>query len=147
MKIIVPKHVEAGLFDMWIDVGPFRLKMWQLFLVAIWVAITMAIMNGLMKHWMWKIPAFIIASPGLILMLFIAFFRKSELAIIPFGAKLIRTYVLQSPKTFQRNTTKPPEREIKLQFAKMNKWEEKNITQKTLNKNELEKNIEVLTKW
>jgi len=147
MKIIVPKHVEAWLFDMWIDVWPFRLKMRQLFLVAIWVAITMAIMNGLMKHWLGKIPAFIIASPWLILMLFIAFFRKSELAIIPFWAKLIRTYVLQSPKTFQRNTIKPPEWEIKLQFAKMNKWEEKNITQKTLDKNEIEKNIEVLTKW
>jgi len=147
MKIIVPKHVEAWLFDMWIDVGPFRLKMWQLFLVAIWVAITMTIMNGLMKRWLGKLPAFIIASPGLILMLFIAFFRKSELTIIPFGAKLIRTYVLWSSKSFQRNTIKPPEREIKLQFAKMNKWEEKNITQKTLDKNEIDKNIEVLTKW
>jgi len=59
----------------------------------------------------------------------------------------MRTYVLQSQKTFQRNIIKPPEREVKLQFAKMNKWEEKNITQKTLNKDEIDKNIEVLTKW
>jgi len=147
MKIIVPKHVEAWLFDMWIDIGPFRLKMWQVFLVAIWLAITMAIMNGLMKRWLGKLPSFIIASPWLILMLFIAFFRKSELSILPFWAKLMRTYVLQSQKTFQRNIIKPPEREVKLQFAKMNKWEEKNITQKTLNKDEIDKNIEVLTKW
>jgi hypothetical protein len=147
MKIIVPKHVEAWLFDMWIDVWPFRLKMWQLFLVAIWVAITMAIMNWLMKHGLGKIPAFIIASPWLLIMLFIAFFRKSELHIIPFSAKLIRTYILWSPKSFQRNTIKPAEREIKLQFARLNKWEEKNITQKTLEKNNIDKNLEVLTKW
>jgi hypothetical protein len=54
-------------------------------------------------------------------MLFIAFFRKSELAIIPFLMKIIRTYVIGTPRTFQRNTIRPAQREIKLHFAKMNK--------------------------
>jgi len=147
MKIIVPKHVEAWLFDMWVDLWPFRLKMRQLFLVAIGVAITFWIAQSLMKHWMWKIPAFIIASPGLLIMLFIAFFRKSELAIIPFLLKIIRTYILNTPRVFQRNSIVPPQRQIKLYFAKLNKWEEKVIVKKDLKEDELEKDLSVLEKW
>lgn len=147
MKTVVPKHVEAGIFDMWIDIWPFKIKMWQLFLIAIWVAITFAIMNWLMKNWLWKLPAFIIASPWFLIMFFIAFFRKSELHIIPFILKLIRTYIINMPKTFQRNIIKPAEREIKLQYAKLNRWEEKDIKQKELDKNSLWKDIDILKKW
>ena len=130
MKTIIPKHVESGIFDMWVDIWPFRVKMWQLFLIAVWVAINFAIANSLMKKWMWKIPSFIIWSPWLLIMLFIAFFRQSELTIIPFLLKLTRTYIIQNTRTFQRNTIHPAEREIKLHFAKLNKWEEKQIEKK-----------------
>jgi len=147
MKTVVPKHVEAGLFDMWIDLWPFRLKMWQLFIIAIWVAITFWIMNWLMKNGMWKVPAFIIASPWLLIMLFIAFFRKSELYIIPFILKLIRTYIVNTPKTFQKNIIKPWNWEIKLEYAKLNKWEDKEIKQKQLDKNNLWENVDILKKW
>lgn len=147
MKIIVPKHVEAWLFDMWVDMWPFRLKMRQLFLVAIWIAITFWIAQSLMKRGMWKIPAFIIASPWLLIMLFIAFFRKSELAIVPFLMKIIRTYVINTPRVFQRNSIMPAQRQIKLHFAKLNKWEEKTIIQKDLKEEELEKDLSVLEKW
>jgi len=147
MKTVIPKHVEAGLFDMWIDLWPFRVKMWQLFLIAIWVAITFTIMNWLMKNWLWKAPAFIIASPWLLIMLFISFFKKSELHIIPFSLKLIRTYVINTPKTFQKNIIKPSSWEIKLQYAKLNRWEEKEIKQKELDKHSLWKDIDILKKW
>ena len=147
MKTVIPKHVEAGLFDMWIDIWPFKVKMWQLFLIAIWVGITFTIMNWLMKNWLWKVPAFIIASPWLLIMLFIAFFKKSELHIIQFFLKLIRTYVINTPKTFQKNIVKPGEREIKLQYAKLNRWEEKEIKQKKLDKHSLWKDIDILKKW
>ena len=147
MKIIVPKHVEWWMFDMWVDVGPFRVKMWQLFIIAIWVGISMSIVNGLKRSWLGTIPAIIIASPVMIITLFIAFFRKSELYIIPFIVKLIRTYVIGTPRTFQRNTIKPAEREIKLHFARLNKWEEKTIEQKELKEEEIDKNINILNKW
>jgi len=147
MKIIVPKHVEAWMFDMWVDMWPFRVKMRQLFLIAIGIAITFWIAQSLMKKWIWKIPAFIIASPGLLIMLFIAFFRKSELAIVPFLMKIIRTYVIGTPRTFQRNTIRPAQREIKLHFAKMNKWEEKQVIKKDLHKEDLDKDLEVISKW
>jgi len=147
MKIIVPKHVEAWMFDMWVDMWPFRVKMRQLFLIAIGVAITFWIAQSLMKKWIAKVPAFIIASPGLLIMLFIAFFRKSELAIVPFLMKIIRTYVICTPRTFQRNTIRPAQREIKLHFAKMNKWEEKQVIKKDLHKEDLDKDLEVISKW
>jgi len=146
MKIIVPKHVEAWMFDMWVDLGPFRLKMRQMFLVALGVAITFWIAQSLMKKWIWKVPAFIIASPGLLIMLFIAFFRKSELAIIPFLLKIIRTYIIWTPRTFQKNTIRPAQREIKLHFAKLNKGEEKQVTKKDLHEEDLNKDLEIINK-
>jgi len=146
-KIIIPKHVEAGLFDMWVDLWPFRLKMRQLFLLAIWIAITFWIANALMKRWIWKIPAFIIWSPWVLIMLFIAFFKKSELAIIPFLLKIIRNYIIETPRTFQRNSIMPTQWEIKLHFAKLNKWEEKQIAKKNLSDNEIEESLNVLEKW
>jgi len=146
-KIIVPKHVEAGLFDMWVDLWPIRVKMWQLFIIAVWVAIFFWIMNWLKKWWLWTVPSIIIASPVIIITLVIAFFKKSELHIIPFTIKLIRTYIINTPKTFQRNTIKPSDIDIKIQFAKLNKWEEKSTEQKTLKNDDIDDNLNVLNKF
>jgi len=145
-KIIVPKHVEAWLFDMWVDIWPFRVKMWQLFIIAVWVAIWWSIVSKL-KPSLWLFLSIIIASPIFILALVIAFFRKSELYIIPFFIKLVRTYLIWTPRTFQKNIIKPADWEIKLHFARLNKWEEKTTEQKELKQDELEKNLETLNKW
>jgi len=145
-KIIVPKHVEAGLFDMWVDLWPVRVKMWQLFVIAVWAAIFFWVMNWLKKWWLWTLAATIIASPIMIVTLFIAFFKKSELHIIPFLIKLIRTYMIWTPRTFQRNIDKPSDIDVKIQFAKLNKWEEKTTEQKELKKDEM-KELDVLNKW
>jgi len=146
-KIIVPKHVEAWMFDMWVDIWPIRVKMWQLFIIAIWFAIFFGIVNGLKKWWLWTVPAVLIWSPVMIITLFIAFFKKSELQIIPFAAKLIRTYIINSPKSFQRNIIKPSDREIKISYSKLNYWEDKKVEQKELKKDEMENNLNVLEKW
>jgi len=146
-KIIVPKHVEAWMFDMWMDIGPFRVKMWQLFVIAVWWSFAFAIVNWLKKRWLWTIPSIIIASPVIVLTLLIAFFKKSELYIVPFIIKLIRTYIINSTRTFQRNIDKPADYEIKIQFSKLNKWEEKNIEQKELKKDEIDDKFNVLNKW
>lgn len=146
MKIIVPKHVEWWIFDMWVDVGPFRVKMRQLVLIMLWWAATFGLASSFNKKWIWRMPAFIIASPILLITLFIAFFKKSELAIVSFTIKLIRTYIIWTTRVFQRNTIKPAEREIKLHLLKMSKWEEKKVTKKDLNKDELEKDLEIIKK-
>ena len=146
MKIIVPKHVEWWMFDMWVDVWPFRVKMWQLILLMLWWAATFGLANSFNKKWMGRTLALIIASPIFLFTLFVAFFKKSELAIIPFTIKLIRTYIIWTTRTYQRNIIKPAEREIKLNLLKMNKWEEKKITKKGLNKDELEKDLEIIKK-
>jgi len=145
-KIIVPKHVEWGMFDMWVDIGPFRVKMWQLFIIALWTGIFLSIVNWLKKWWLGTVAAWIIASPVMILTFVIAFFRKSELYIIPFLTKLIRTYVINSPRTFQRNIDKPSEVDIKIHFARLNKWEEKVTEQKEFKKDEISE-LEVLNKF
>ena len=132
---------------MWVDMWPIRVKMWQLFLIAVWVWLTLAIMKPLLESWMGKIPAFIIASPVLIFFLVLAFFKKSELTFIPFVAKLISTYIIDSPKRFQRNITKPDRTEIIVKYAKKTSQDQTAIIQKDFDLDEKDKEIDILDKW
>lgn len=147
MKTVVPKHVEWWMFDMTIEVWPIKLRMWQLFLLAVWVALMFWMVNWLVKTWLWTVPAVIIASPALIIVLFIAFFRKSELYIIPFAMKLIRTYIIWTPRTFQKNIIKASEIEIQIELSKLNMWDNKEIVYKELDKNDIWEWAEILQKW
>jgi hypothetical protein len=66
---------------------------------------------------------------------FIAFFKRSELTLIPFIAKMIRTHFLDTTKKFQINRDKPDPKAILL--AKFRKTDhDKVITQKDLIINE-----------
>lgn len=54
-----------------------------------------------------KATALVFSLPLFILCVFIAFFKYSELTLIPFIAKMIRTYFLDVTKKFQINREKP----------------------------------------
>lgn len=69
--------------------------------VAVWVAITLAMRNWLVKNGSDKLIAAIIVAPVGVIFWVIAFFEISELALIPFVAKLIQTYIIDEPRKYQ----------------------------------------------
>ncbi|MFZ5341962.1 MAG: hypothetical protein ACOZBL_05595 [Patescibacteria group bacterium] len=62
--------------------------------------------------------AMIIASPLLIIFLFIAFFKFSELTLIPFISKMIRTYFIDTTQKFQTNYAKPDPLKVSALYLK-----------------------------
>ncbi len=67
----------------------------------------MGVWNSLVKSGTPKATALVFSLPLLILCVIIAFFKYSELTLIPFIAKMIRTYFLDVTKKFQINRAKP----------------------------------------
>ena len=66
------------------------------------------------KNGVGKFAAFVVAIPIFLLFVFIAFFKYSELTLLPFIAKMIRTYFLDVTKKFQINRDKPDSHAINL---------------------------------
>lgn len=60
----------------------------------------------------------IVALPIFLIFVFIAFFKYSELTLLPFIAKMIRTYFLDVTKKFQINYQKPDPKAIVIAKAR-----------------------------
>lgn len=87
------------------SIGPLNLSIVQLFVVGIGVAAAMAIFNTFSKSG-GKAIGILFAIITLLIFVFIAFFKMSELSLIPFIAKIIRNNFLDSPRKFQVNYEK-----------------------------------------
>ena len=88
--------------------------------VAVGIALSLALWNGLVKNWSDKLIAAILTAPIALIFGVIAFFEISELPLIPFVAKMIQTYILDEPKKFQIMISKPDSVQIHLkQMSKM----------------------------
>lgn len=101
--------------------------------VALWIMLSFAMRNGLVKSGSDKLIAAILISPIAILSWIIAFFEISELALIPFVAKLVQSYILDEPKKYQIMIWKSDPVETKLkQLARLEPDRVKNETKTTL---------------
>ncbi len=100
MKVFIPQNIEKWRFSHKFDFGFVRVSMLQLFIIAFWVAIALSIWSKLLQAWLDKLTSFIIVSPIIVLTLVIAFFNISELWLIPFILKILRTYFFDVPKRF-----------------------------------------------
>lgn len=118
MKIFFPRHIEWGFFNVNFQVWPITVTMIQFMLIAIWVSISFAIAFSLINKWFDRVSAMIIASPLLIIFLFIAFFKFSELTLIPFISKMIRTYFIDTTQKFQTNYAKPDPLKVSALYLK-----------------------------
>ncbi len=103
MKAFVPRHIDGNMFNMKLQLWPFNITMIQLFILAAWLWISLVIWNSLTKAWTDKMIAFILVLPIFLIFLVIAFFKISELSLLPFLAKLLRTYFFDEPKKYQLN--------------------------------------------
>lgn len=106
MKVTFPKNIKkwflSGLsFNIW----PFNVSIIQLIVVAMWAGLAMAVYNAWQKSWSkaaWAIFAVII----LVIVIFVTFFKVSEMNVIQFAAKKIRENFFDVTKKFQSNSEK-----------------------------------------
>ncbi len=108
MKILFPKNIEKWLlnglnFNFW----PFTVSLVQLIILTIWAAWTLGLMNYFMKWGMAKAQALIFSSPIVLVFAFIAFFSISEMNLVQFIIKLLRTYFFDTAQKFQVDFPKP----------------------------------------
>ena len=81
----------------------------QLFVLALWTAGAFGVANYFMKQGQQKIIAIIFASPVFITGLAIAFFEVSEMNLLEFITKNIRTHFFDTNIKYQVNISKPDE--------------------------------------
>lgn len=112
MKVTFPKNIKKWLLaGMTLNLWPISLSIIQLFLVAVWVGLALAVFQTVSKTW--STTAWIIfAVPVLVIFLLIAFFQISEMSLLEYIAKLFRNKFFDTTKKFQSNF----EKEDKLQI-------------------------------
>lgn len=129
MKVIFPKNINKWIFaSMSFQVWPLTITVIQLFILALGVASALAIFNsvGQDSRMIWLV----VAIPVFVLFVIIAFFKISELSLIPFLAKLMRTYFFDATKKFQVNFDKANTTELIIKKTKL-KEKKQSITFKT----------------
>jgi len=104
MKVIFPRNIEkwriAGVsFQIW----PVRITLFQLVWLAIGAAIMLGITNAMIKNGYDRIIAIITWLPFLLIAIIIAFFEISEMNLLQFICKMMRTYVFDVPRKRQVN--------------------------------------------
>lgn len=140
MKTFIPRHIEGWLFNMQISIWPLSISMIQMFVLAWGLWLSLALFNALNSAWAWKFLAWVLVLPVFIMFVIVAFFKISELPLIPFIAKLIRTNFLDEPTKYQVNYNKVDPLDVKVKMLK--KAEKKNIIEqkkKNIDKEKLEK--------
>lgn len=93
-------------------IGPVTVGLGQLFILVVGIAVSFAIANYFMKQGQNKIVAIAFASPVTLIAFAIAFFEVSEMWLIEFLAKMIRTHFLDATTKFQVNVEKTDPTEL-----------------------------------
>lgn len=144
MKVVYPKNIKKWLFaGMTFSIGPLSVSIVQLFILAVGVAIALAVFNNFAKGWsrlVWIIFALFI----LWIFIVIAFFKISELSLVPFIAKMVRNNFFDTKKKFQENYTRESPVDVIIKESKAG--EEKQIIERKA-WGLSQKNISEIEKW
>lgn len=103
MKIFVPKHVQGWAFNMTLSIWPFNVTIVQLIVIGLGVAMGLWTYQSITKSWGDQAIGIIFGAIPFLICIWVAFFKVSELTLIPFIAKMIRTNFLDTTKKFQVN--------------------------------------------
>lgn len=110
MKVLFPRHIKKWIFaSMSFQIWPISVSLVQLFVLALGTAGSFGIANYFMKQGQHKIVAIIFASPLFLTALAIAFFEISEMNLLEFIAKNIRTHFFDTNIKYQVNVSKVDE--------------------------------------
>jgi hypothetical protein len=125
MKIFIPRNISGWWFNMSVTIGPASISLVQLLILALWIGLSLWVWNNLTTNQMDKLIAFFLVLPILLIFIFIAFFKYSELWLVPFIAKMVRTYFLNTTVKFQipREKVDP----ITITYAKIKKVDHEQV--------------------
>ena len=145
MKVVYPKNIKRGLLaGMTFTIGPLNISIVQLFILALWVALALAAFNWFSKSWskaVWLVLAIII----LLIFIIIAFFKVSELTLLPYLAKLLRNNFFDAKKKFQVNYEKKNPIDVLIEESKTK--EEKQIIEQKLSDFDKQHVVDIEKKW
>ncbi len=110
------------LAGMSFQIGPINLSIVQLFIVGVGVAAALGIFNAFSKSG-GKAVGIILAIVILLLAIFIAFFKISEMWLLAFIAKMIRNNFFDTNKKYQVNYDKQDPMKIAIKESKS--WDQK----------------------
>ncbi len=130
-RVFIPRHISWWMFNMNISMWPITVSMVQLFVLALWAAIVLSIWNWLNNAWVDWVVAWILVLPIAIIFIVIAFFNVSELPLVPFIAKMIRTYFFDETKKFQTCQKSVDPKNIMVSKLRTSKAEQKQEIKKT----------------
>jgi uncharacterized transporter YbjL len=78
MKVLFPRNVAKGMFNMRLSLGPLDVTIVQLFLLAIGVSIGLAVFNAVSKSG-GRAAGLMAAIPVIGIFIVVAFFKVSEM--------------------------------------------------------------------
>ena len=90
-------------------IGPITVSLVQMFVLALGTAGAFGVANYFLKQGQHRVVAIIFASPVFLIALAIAFFEISEMNLLEFIAKNIRTHFFDTNVKYQVNVPKPNE--------------------------------------
>ena len=106
MKVTFPKNIKKWFLSWFsIPIWPFSISVLQLLLVAMWVWLAMVAFNAWQNAWS-KAAWIFFAVLIMIIVLFVTFFKVSEMNILQLVAKKIRENFFDVTKKFQSNNEK-----------------------------------------
>ncbi len=145
MKVVYPKNIKRGLLaGMTFAIGPLTISVVQLFILALGISLALAAFNGFSKSWS-KALGLLVAIFVLIIFIIIAFFKISELWLLPYIAKLIRNNFFDAKKKFQVNYEKNNPLDIIIKESKTK--EEKQIIEQKENTFDKQILTDIEKKW
>ena len=133
MKVVFPKNIKKWLLaGMSFNIGPLNITVIQLFIMAIGIAISLVVFNGLAKNGS-KLLGIVFAIFIFVIFVIVTFFKISELGLLPFAVKLVRNNFFDTKKKYQVNYTKQDKIQILIEEEKEKKKQAKKVIEQKFN--------------
>lgn len=147
MKVTFPKNIKKWLLaGMQLNLWPVSVSVIQLFLLALWVGLSLAIFSALSKSAgtvMW----IIFAIPVFVIFIALAFFKISEMWMLEYIAKLFRNKFFDVQKKFQIDFEKNDDTEIAIKEAEQVEERKQVFERKQEDTEQDSKLIDAIEKW
>ena len=119
MIVTFPKNIKKWFFSGFtFNIWPFSVSVLQLVMVAMWVWLAMAAFNAGQKAWS-KAAWLFFAALIMIFVIFVTFFKISEMNVVQILAKKIKENFFDVSKKYQSNSEKLDWIEIALKEGKV----------------------------